>query len=146
MNELTDGTVCAVDAATGAEIGPSRKSRRRRSSATIAKTPHVSAVALALAVGLLGCSTTLHTAAAPDTSTALAFLRDGETTESQVVERLGRVMRRFPEGVVVYRLAIESKRLPPMPVQGDCPENCYDLVLVFDASGTLKAHSLLRVR
>jgi hypothetical protein len=27
VNELTDGTVCAVDAATGAEIGPYRKSR-----------------------------------------------------------------------------------------------------------------------
>ena len=25
MNKLTGGTVCAVDAATGAEIGPSRK-------------------------------------------------------------------------------------------------------------------------
>jgi hypothetical protein len=27
VNELTDGTVCAVDAATGAALGPSRKSR-----------------------------------------------------------------------------------------------------------------------
>jgi len=27
LNELTDGTVCSVDAATGAEIGPYRKSR-----------------------------------------------------------------------------------------------------------------------
>jgi hypothetical protein len=29
VNELTDGTVCAVDAATVAEIGPYRKSRLR---------------------------------------------------------------------------------------------------------------------
>jgi hypothetical protein len=27
VNELTDGTICAVDAATGAALGPSRKSR-----------------------------------------------------------------------------------------------------------------------
>ena len=27
LNELTDGTVCSVDAVTGAEIGPYRKSR-----------------------------------------------------------------------------------------------------------------------
>jgi ABC-type uncharacterized transport system substrate-binding protein len=30
LNELTDGTVCSVDAATGAEIGPYRKSRMNR--------------------------------------------------------------------------------------------------------------------
>jgi hypothetical protein len=30
VNWLTDGTVCAGDAATGAEIGPSRKSRLNR--------------------------------------------------------------------------------------------------------------------
>jgi hypothetical protein len=27
VNELTDGTICAVDAATGAALGPSRESR-----------------------------------------------------------------------------------------------------------------------
>ena len=34
VNELTDGTVCAVDAATGAEIGPYRKSRLRHLAVT----------------------------------------------------------------------------------------------------------------
>jgi hypothetical protein len=30
LNELTDGMVCSVDVATGAEIGPYRKSRFRQ--------------------------------------------------------------------------------------------------------------------
>ena len=34
VNELTDGRVCAVDAATGAEIGPYRESRLRQIAVT----------------------------------------------------------------------------------------------------------------
>ena len=57
--------------------------------------------------------------------------------------QLGTVMRRFPDGVMVYRLWREKNLLSAVKVTRD---DAYDLVLVFDSSGVLRTHRLLQVR
>jgi len=105
---------------------------------------------------LLGCSPTLHPVAVGDTPPVLVFLRDYRTTKAQVVERLGESTRSFPDDVVVYRFSgwfshdprsmVDYATTDSCAIGFSASDRCYDLVLVFDASGILKAHRLLRVR
>ena len=83
----------------------------------------VRSLALLLSLGVLGCSTTLRPVDLH--SPSLALLSDGQTTEAEVMAQLGTVMRRFPDGVMVYRLWREKNLLSAVKVTRD---DAYDLV------------------
>lgn len=108
---------------------------------------------LALALTLVGCATTPPPKGASDLA---AFLADGKTTKAEVITTLGEPSGRFDaEKIFTYRLGHYSKResYHLMPRQTDGIDEGwgtwnftqFSLVLVFDDTGVLQKHSLVKV-
>ena len=88
---------------------------------------------------------------------ALSFVRDGQLTLDEAVLRLGVPTDHFEvDRILTYRIAYHRKDgvvlLAPRPIFAgdlmdlDWQEGQYSLVLVFDARGVLKGHSILPLK
>ena len=102
-----------------------------------------------LALAGTGCATKYQQV--PDGSSDPSWLRmleDGRTAESAVRAQIGEPVRTFESGrVLIYRLGLrDSTAGRAYTVVSEWDDTLFNLVLVFDADGTLQRHSLLRVK
>lgn len=111
--------------------------------------PHFAVLTLWLVVLLSGCSTNTVAIVEPaNAGERLGFLRDGETTRQEVLDRMG-----APYGVneadraLTYRVfendlgkfVVAAKALPTPPYS----RAEYSVTLIFDEKDVLKRHSLV---
>lgn len=80
--------------------------------------------------------------------TLLNFITDGQTTRSEVLLRLGQPAASFEsERVLTYRISGDTASgYSVRDAPGTWSETNYSLVLLFQPSGILEAHSLVPVR
>jgi hypothetical protein len=116
---------------------------------------HAFATRLVVTIGLIvlfaGCATTNgQRKLEPD---LLAFLEDGHTVRSEVLERLGEPSSRLlRDAVICYRLHGDASRgfrvVPVKQVASIADDKAvrWSLVLTFDAEGKLMRHALVGVR
>ena len=107
---------------------------------------------LALALTLAGCAATPPPLKGrPD---LLTFLSDGKTTRSEAIVTLGQPSGRFEsEKILTYRLGFELRNNGYYVVERETTTNGwptwtaakFSLVLVFDDTGILQKHSLVKV-
>ena len=105
-----------------------------------------------LALALAGCATTPPPLKGrPD---LLTFLSDGKTTRSEAIVTLGQPSGRFEsEKILTYRLGFELRNNGYYVVERETTTNGwptwtaakFSLVLVFDDTGILQKHSLVKV-
>jgi hypothetical protein len=84
----------------------------------------------------------------------VAALADGATTREQVLEQWGTPSAQFEDGrILSYRLdrrfsviRMPAPRSDEAPLPSHWVNASYDLMLVFDPTGRLSEHRLLRVR
>lgn len=78
----------------------------------------------------------------------LDFIRDGQTSREQTILALGQPSATFEsERILTYRIGGEGSRgYFVRDAAGTWYETSYSLVLVFDETAVLKAHSLVPIR
>jgi len=109
------------------------------------------AITFLLAVLLAGCATSAPPKGRPD---LLDFLVDGQSTRTEILTTLGQPAGRFEaDHVITYRLGCEPKNRGYYVVEREArlsgwptwTQAKFSLVLVFDPSGVLQKHSLVKV-
>ena len=81
-------------------------------------------------------------------STLLDFISDGQTTRTEVILSLGQPSATFEnERIQTYRIGGNRESgYFVRDTPGTWYETSFSLVLIFDAHGTIEAHSLVKVR
>jgi len=77
----------------------------------------------------------------------LSFLQDGKTSRVEAILTLGEPSRSLEGGrIVTYRLNEDEGGYTILPPYAEGPSFKRSLVLVFDDKGTLRRHSLVKLR
>ena len=101
-----------------------------------------------LATLLLASSCAQHAkAVAPEiVNERLKFLRDGETTQREILDRLGDPSHSFERDHVVVYLVHEDYYGRLSLGSGNENDRLYHLVILFTGDGAVERHSLIRLR
>ncbi len=96
---------------------------------------------------LLACGALCACSTAPRGQQGLlGFVQDGSTRRDEVVTRLGAASASYESSrILAYRLAADAGGLYLVQVQ-DWSGICHSLILVFDDTGLLRRHALVRTR